>query len=273
MGKKVVLAPRNSAEAVALGVSACFLAVAGVVVQGNAAAERSSTTTANLAAQVQDIRTRSHPAPDNLDLGSRLPSLISSEPPLVLLPVKDQARAKREAIGTLREHDVILVPWVRGAGTLSVGGGTVTASRPNSAVEFPSTTTSPGIVTAAPVEPTPSAPAQTSSPSTPEESAPTDESPTTPEESAPPTEDTTPTDEPSTTPTDPGTGPGDGGGDSGGGSTGGSTGDGGTDGTDSDAGDSTDTSDAPDTSEQDAVVVLPVEPVVDPGPTPEGLQD
>ena len=54
MGKRQVLAPRNSAEAVALGVSACFLVVAGVVVHGNAGIERAARpSTTNLAASVE----------------------------------------------------------------------------------------------------------------------------------------------------------------------------------------------------------------------------
>jgi hypothetical protein len=275
MGKKVVLAPRNSAEAVALGVSACFLAVAGVVVQGNASAER-STTTQDLAAQVQDIRTVSRPSPKSANLGSRVPSLIPSDPPLVLLPVKDQAKAKVDAIGTLREDDVVLVAWNRGSGTLSPGGGLTglaspvppktSATNPSSIVTFPSTT-EPGVVTAAPTtspsQPT-SGPIQgtpTGTPSTPETSTPPTESPT-----DPPTEE--PTEPVETTPAD---GGGDGGGDTGG-DTGGSTdGTGGsTDGTNG-GGSGTDSSDS---SEQDSTnALVPADGTVAPGPAPEALTD
>ena len=287
MGTKVVLAPRNSAEAVALGVSACFLAVAGVVVHGNSAAERAAISTQNLAAQVQDVRTVSRPSAKSEELHSRLPSVLVPEPPLVLLPLQDQAKAKIAAAGTPRGDGVVLVAWSRGAGTLSPGGGLtgvapvpaapLTANRPNGAVGFPSTT-APGVVTAAPATSSPSAPSGTPSaaPSAPTGTTPpaSETTPPPPVETSQPPVDPTPTTPVETTPG--GNGGSDGGGSTGGtggGSTGGGSTDSGTGGTGSGT-DGTDTTS--DQAQQDpagAVVTVPTETAVTPGPTPESRQD
>ena len=220
MGKRVVLAPRNGAEALALGVSACFLAVAGVVVQGSPTLERTTaTTTQNLAAQVQDVRTVSRPSPMTQIIGSRLPSVLLPEPPLVLLPVADQARAKIAAAGTRGGDGAVLVAWSRGAGTLSVGGGItgvapppLASAHPNGAVGFPVSTSAPSAVTAAPSThsrptrgpsqgPTQTTPVQTS-PAGPTATTPveTTTTPTTPVETNP--APTTPV-EPTPTPVEP----------------------------------------------------------------------
>ncbi len=281
MGKKALLAPRNSAEAVALGVSACFLAVAGVVVHGNSSLEGVlEPNTQNLAASIQ-TRTFSQPSPGTTVSGSRIPGM-TSEVPLVLLPVEQQAAAKVAALaqGTQRRDGVILVAYERGAGTLSPGGGLsgivaapkVSSPRhPSGAVGFPTSTTaatSPGVVTAAPepatdpsptTDPTTAAPT-TAAPSTPvETAAPTETTPpvettTPPVETTPPTETTDPGPGDGGS-TDPGTGPTDG-------STGGSTGSSGS----TDGAGTTDA--APDTASEAITTDTTPTPTA-PGPTPQ----
>ncbi len=231
MGKKVGLAPRNSAEAVALGVSACFLVVAGVVVHGNASVERANeSSNPSYAAAVEVPRTYSHPSP-RLTVGSRVP-VLTAEPPLVMLPVNQQVAAKLAAQGTWRGDGVILVAYQRGAATLSGGGGLsgivvgsqASPTHLSGAVGFPTSTVAPGsgAITITPPPTPPAAAGPTTPPTTGPTTPPTTEpttppttEPTTPpttEPTTPPTTEPTtpPTTEQTTPPTDPGSGTGDG---------------------------------------------------------------
>lgn len=193
MGVKVVLAPRNSAEAVALGVSACFLAVAAFVATGDggsASTDLGAVVAEPASATIDRPRTYSRPPSDSQVFGARV---VETDPPLVMLPVAKQARAKLEAAGTPRGDGKTLVTVTRGQGVLALGGGPVGGTGVTSAAPalLP---TSPASAASTPTA-TPSTPATTptTSPSTPPSTPPT----TTPTTPAP-----TPTDPP-TTPTDP----------------------------------------------------------------------
>lgn len=190
MGVKVVLAPRNSAEGVALGVSACFLAVAAFVAtsDGTTATTQVDTFVAAPASATLDRpRTYSRPPTGSQVFGARV---VETDPPLVMLPVRDQAKAKLEAAGTLRGAGVTLVTVSRGQGVLALGGAVAGGGT--------GTTAAPVLIPTSPVS-TPTTPAAT--PTTPPATPPSTP-PSTP--STPPTTPVTP---PPTTPTDPPTTP------------------------------------------------------------------
>lgn len=202
MGSKVVLAPRNGAEAVALGVSACFLAVAAFVVHGDGAPTTSDSSLVAAAASsasstpVERPRTISRPPSSSLVYGARV---VDLPPPLVMLPVAEQAQAKIDAAGTPRGDGATLVTVTRGQGVLALGGGApvvgVTAAPP---AQFPTEPTAP----ATPTTPAAATPATTPAATTPAATTPAT-TPTTPSTpvAAPPT--TGPTAPPTTLPETP----------------------------------------------------------------------
>lgn len=188
MGVKVVLAPRDGAEAVALGVSACFLAVAAFVAAGDVSS--ASTSTDSLVAAPASVtldrpRTISRPPSVNQVYGARV---VETAPPLVMLPLAQQAGAKLAAVGTRRGDGVVLVSVTRGQGVLALGGERLAGAA--------GTTGAPALIPTSPVAgPTPPASTPTTPAATPTQPA---TKPTTP----PTTPTPTPT-PPPTTPADP----------------------------------------------------------------------